>query len=120
MASTDEKMYYILLILTDGEIHDMKQTIEQIAEISNKNLPLSIIVIGVGDEDFANMVKLDGDDVAIQAGVKDLVQFVKFQEVMRRSEPGQQNGNLAAIVLEEVPAQFVKCYVDRKIFPPLQ
>ena len=33
------------------------------------------------------MVKLDGDDVAIQAGVKDLVQFVKFQEVMRRSEP---------------------------------
>ena len=43
----------------------MKETIEQIAEISNKNLPLSIIVIGVGDEDFANMVKLDGDDVAI-------------------------------------------------------
>ena len=24
MASTDDKMYYILLILTDGEIHDMK------------------------------------------------------------------------------------------------
>ena len=46
-------------------------------------------MIGVGDEDFANMVKLDGDDVAIQAGVKDLVQFVKFQEVMRRSEPDQ-------------------------------
>ena len=78
MASNDDKMYYILLILTDGEIHDMKETIDQIAEISNKNLPLSIIVIGVGDEDFANMVKLDGDDVAIQAGVKDLVQFVKF------------------------------------------
>lgn len=89
MASTDDKMYYILLILTDGEIHDMKETIEQIADVSNQNLPLSIIVIGVGDEDFANMVKLDGDDVAIQAGVKDLVQFVKFQEVMRRSEPDQ-------------------------------
>ena len=80
-------MYYILLILTDGEIHDMQETIDEIAEISNKNLPMSIIVIGVGDEDFANMVKLDGDDVSIRAGVKDLVQFVKFQEVMRRSEP---------------------------------
>ena len=89
MENTNEKMYYILLILTDGEIHDMKETIDQIADISNKNLPISIIVIGVGDEDFANMVKLDGDDVAIQSGVKDLVQFVKFQEVMRRSEPDQ-------------------------------
>merc|ERR1712151_1004397 len=93
----DPTMYYILLILTDGEIHDMQETIDQIADISNNNLPLSIIVIGVGDEDFSNMVKLDGDDFAIRAGVKDLVQFVKFQEAMRRSEPDQQNGNLAAI-----------------------
>lgn len=72
------KLYHILLILTDGEIHDMTQTIDEIAEISNKNLPLSIIIVGVGDEDFANMVKLDGDEVAIKAGCKDLVQFVKY------------------------------------------
>lgn len=71
-------MFYILLILTDGEIHDMEQTIDAISEISGKNLPLSIIIIGVGDEDFANMVRLDGDDVAIKAGCRDLVQFVKF------------------------------------------
>lgn len=74
----NDKMFYILLILTDGEIHDMEQTIDAISEISEKNLPLSIIIIGVGDEDFANMVRLDGDDVAIKAGCRDLVQFVKF------------------------------------------
>ena len=66
-------MYHILLILTDGEIHDMDATINEIAEISSQNLPVSIIIVGVGDEDFANMVKLDGDEIAIKAGCKDLV-----------------------------------------------
>jgi hypothetical protein len=69
----NEKMYYILLILTDGEIHDIDETVLAIGEISEKNLPMSIIIIGVGDEDFANMVRLDGDDVAIKAGCRDLV-----------------------------------------------
>lgn len=83
----NEKMYYILLILTDGEIHDIDETVLAIGEISEKNLPMSIIIIGVGDEDFANMVRLDGDDVAIKAGCRDLVQFVKFKEIIKRSEP---------------------------------
>ena len=81
----NEKMYYILLILTDGEIHDIDETVLAIGEISEKNLPMSIIIIGVGDEDFANMVRLDGDDVAIKAGCRDLVQFVKFKEIIKRS-----------------------------------
>lgn len=39
--------YFILLILTDGEIHDMKTTIDAI--IASSHLPLSIIIIGVGN-----------------------------------------------------------------------
>ena len=72
------KMYNILLILTDGLIHDMVDTINEIADIADLNLPLSIVIVGVGNEDFGNMVKLDGDEVAIRAGCKDIVQFVKF------------------------------------------
>ena len=96
-------MYYILLILTDGEIHDMEETIKEIAAISEENIPLSIIIVGLGDEDFANMVKLDGDDVAIKAGCRDCVQFIKLKEIIKRSNPEQVKENLAAVVLEEVP-----------------
>lgn len=40
--------YHILLILTDGVIHDLEATIDVIVESSA--LPVSIIIIGVGDE----------------------------------------------------------------------
>ena len=50
----------ILLILTDGIIHDMETTINAIIE--SAHLPLSIIIIGIGNEDFSKMVTLDGDD----------------------------------------------------------
>ena len=44
------EVYNILLILTDGEIHDMIETKRLIVEASD--LPLSIIIIGVGMENF--------------------------------------------------------------------
>ena len=51
--------YNIFLILTDGEIHDMDKTKELIVEASE--LPLSIIIIGVGNEKFKMMKALDSD-----------------------------------------------------------
>jgi len=48
------------LILTDGSIHDMENTIDQIFIAAN--LPLSIIIIGIGNADFDLMERLDGDD----------------------------------------------------------
>ena len=110
-------MYHILLILTDGEIHDMTETINEIADIAQRNLPMSIIIVGVGDEDFANMVRLDGDDVAIRTGCKDIVQFVKYQEVIRRSAANEASENLAALVLEEIPGQFVRSFSENHQFP---
>ena len=46
----EENHYYILLILTDGIIIDMKETIDCIVEASN--LPLSIVIVGIGDADL--------------------------------------------------------------------
>lgn len=51
--------YEILLILTDGEIHDMPETKDLIC--SAAKIPLSIIIIGLGNEDFTSMRILDGD-----------------------------------------------------------
>lgn len=52
-------MYLILLILTDGAIHDMDETLQLIDDAST--LPMSIIIIGVGEDNFKLMVRLDGD-----------------------------------------------------------
>jgi hypothetical protein len=50
----------VLLILTDGEIHDMSQTKNLI--VSGALLPISVIIVGVGQADFGNMEILDGDN----------------------------------------------------------
>lgn len=51
--------YFVLLILTDGEIHDMEATKTSI--VNSSHLPLSIIIVGIGDSNFSNMEILDGD-----------------------------------------------------------
>ena len=69
------------MILTDGIINDMKQTIDCIVEGSK--LPLSIVIIGIGDADFTNMDILDGDKKPLinssgEIRKRDIVQFVEL------------------------------------------
>jgi hypothetical protein len=45
------------LIITDGEIHDMPETKDLIVQASE--MPLSIIIVGVGMEKFKMMKELD-------------------------------------------------------------
>lgn len=52
--------YFVLLLMTDGEIHDMDQTIDQI--VVSSYLPLSIIIVGIGNANFSSMDQLDADD----------------------------------------------------------
>ena len=59
-ANEPNNVYPILMILTDGEIHDMGKTQNLIKAAAN--LPLSIIFVGVGNENFVEMRKLDGDE----------------------------------------------------------
>ena len=54
------QQYFILLMLTDGVISDMADTIRSIVRASR--LPMSIIIVGVGNADFSAMDKLDCDD----------------------------------------------------------
>jgi len=45
--------YSILLIITDGIINDMQETINEV--VRGSDLPLSIIIVGVGSADFSAM-----------------------------------------------------------------
>lgn len=49
----------MLLLLTDGVIHDMPRTKELVIDCAS--LACSIIIIGVGDAVFSAMEDLDGD-----------------------------------------------------------
>ena len=86
---TQSYSYQILLILTDGEIHDMAATKELI--VRNANLPTSIIIVGIGNADFNNMVELDGDGNGLfspkgQKCPRDIVQFVPYRNFSGNSQ----------------------------------
>ena len=110
----DKDVYYVLMILTDGLINDMKPTIDLLVEASS--LALSIIIIGVGDGNFTNMEILDADINPLmnskgKRAQRDLVQFVEFKKF-------ENDGNkLAKEVLEEIPGQ-VESYFDMIDKPP--
>ena len=59
-AQIPKKKYQVLMILTDGTIHDMPRTKQFIVQLSK--LPCSIVIVGIGNADWSDMEKLDGDD----------------------------------------------------------
>ncbi|CAO4373985.1 unnamed protein product [Caenorhabditis nigoni] len=116
--------YQILLIITDGIISDMYATINTV--ISASGLPLSIIIVGVGNEDFERMHELDSDDALLQQdsriAQRDIVQFVTMRDFLNRSTGGYLDTdtvmeNLAREVLYEVPAQLTG-YMKQRGFGP--
>uniref|UniRef100_A0A4W5LA55 Copine IVb n=1 Tax=Hucho hucho TaxID=62062 RepID=A0A4W5LA55_9TELE len=119
-SSASEEMhtmeeYFILLILTDGVITDMADTREAIVHASH--LPMSVIIVGVGNADFSDMQMLDGDDGILRSPkgepvLRDIVQFVPFKDFKHASPAA-----LAKSVLAEVPNQVVDYYNAKGIHP---
>ena len=105
--------YHVLLFLTDGNIHDLRETID--AMVYASNYPISIIIVGIGDEDFDMMIELDSDDKALKddknnEAKRDIVQFVKYDQSI-------EMGNLGVEVLKEIPAQVCR-YMEMVGYEP--
>ncbi|KTG42363.1 hypothetical protein cypCar_00008417 [Cyprinus carpio] len=119
-AVQDGSQYFVLLIITDGVISDMSQTKEAI--VNAAKLPMSIIIVGVGQAEFDAMVELDGDDIRISSRGKlaerDIVQFVPFRDYMDRTGNHVLSmARLAKDVLAEIPDQFISYMKSRGIKP---
>ncbi len=104
-----ENHYEILMILTDGLINDMQETTKLLVDCAS--LPLSVIIIGIGDADFSMMVTLDGDDVPLtdsdgRVTKRDLVQFVEYEKFKKNGN----NTELNEEVLREIPRQIEEYY----------
>ena len=111
--------YFILMILTNGIINDLNETIDILIDCSY--IPLSVIIIGIGDGDFSNMDKLDGDEELLVSSKgeirkRDLVQFVKYNKFKGDFIEGKKE--LKDEVLKEIPRQVEEYYelMENQIF----
>ena len=107
----DNFRYHILVIISDGEIDDLKSTIDSIIESSK--YPLSIIIIGVGDIVCDDMKTLNGENGKLISSdgeilKKDIVQYVHFNDY------ADDMNKLADAVLKYIPDQ-VSDYYKNKI-----
>ncbi|KAK2821390.1 hypothetical protein Q7C36_020733 [Tachysurus vachellii] len=107
--------YFVLLIITDGEITDLDQTKQAI--VNSSKLPMSIIIVGVGEADFKAMEVLDGDNGVLKSpsgepAARDIVQFVPFRQFAKGPKEA-----LAQSVLAEVPNQLVSYFRMRNLSP---
>jgi len=112
--SQQAQEYNILLILTDGAIMDMQETVNEVVKGSDQ--AISIIIVGIGNADFGLMETLDADDTTLRSSngrkaSRDIVQFVPFNKCHGNGE------ELARRVLAEIPAQMVSFFESRHIVP---
>ena len=114
--------YKILLLFTDGVIHDIPMTKEILVELSY--LPVSVIIIGMGADfqikkrvnrigSFAKLNKVisAGCGTNGKAYARDIIQFIEYNEAIKK-------GDLAAQVLKEIPKQ-VCSYMETIGFVPV-
>eukprot|EP01060_Flectonema_neradi_P004630 TRINITY_DN12_c3_g1_i1.p1 TRINITY_DN12_c3_g1~~TRINITY_DN12_c3_g1_i1.p1 ORF type:complete len:809 (+),score=191.51 TRINITY_DN12_c3_g1_i1:123-2549(+) len=118
IARRSIEAYQIVLIVTDGGISDLQETIDVIVSCSDD--PISVLIIGVGDDangTFDDMETLDGDDKPLMSTAgktanRDLVGFVPYRQHKDSPEA------LARATLMEIPNQFSKWAKLRGVKPP--
>ena len=109
----EQKKYHILLVLTDGQIHDMSETKKSLVELSD--YPCSIIIVGLGNEEFDEMEALDSDKKKLKdddgnVTFRDIVQFVKYSDAIKSKKLSKQ-------LLQELPRQFVDHAIRHELKP---
>lgn len=102
--NSDKNLYHILLMLTDGDIHDYQETVDLIVAAST--MPISILIIGIGYEHFLQQKALDGDKYALvdshgKKAARDIVQFLPFRNYK------QDLNLLSREALMEIPTQLM-------------
>ncbi|KAF6176595.1 hypothetical protein GIB67_034457 [Kingdonia uniflora] len=113
--SYNSSKYFVLLIITDGVLTDLQETINSLVRASD--LPLSILIVGVGKADFKQMEVLDADggkrleSSTGRIATRDIVQFVPMDQVIAGQVPVVQ------ALLEELPTQFLTYMRSRDINP---
>ena len=104
--------YHILLIISDGNIYDIVETIDSIIESSK--LPLSFIIIGVGDDIPSDMRELNGEYGKLISSNgeildRDIVQYIHYNDYI------EYINKLSEDALKYIPEQITNYYKDKLI-----
>jgi Copine/C2 domain len=103
-----KQSYSILLILTDGAVTNEQQT--KVALKYASSAPLSVVIVGVGTDDFSKMKFLDTVH-EYDSGTRDIVKFVEFNRFRNDRE------GLTLETLSEIPNQVVQYFSEKGIKP---
>lgn len=104
--------YYFFMILTDGQIDDMGQTMNLIVQACK--YPLSIVIVGIGNNNFGNMDILDTGNFSSQGvanPTRDICRFVHFSKYQNNLV------ELRREMLAEIPSQIEEYFAINKIAP---
>jgi hypothetical protein len=101
-AEYQSSNYYVLVLLTDGSLDDFALTVEKIIDASLLLLPLSIVIVGVGEGDFSQLERLDQDggkllrsETTQRTCERDMVDFINFKEYLSEERNAMTETRLA-------------------------
>lgn len=104
--------YFVLLIVTDGCVTNPQRTMNAIVDCSE--LPVSIIIVGVGNQDFSSMQRLISPILKSSEGRllrREIVTFVPYTASMTSNE-------LVTKLLLNIPRQFLTWAMMHGRFAP--
>ena len=110
-------IYHIMVIITDGNNHDIDEMIRQL--IKSERYPISVCIVGVGDENFSRMLQMDSrtkplEDKDGNKSERDMCQFVRYNDFKDRPD------KLTEYMLTVIPSQVEAYYRASKDFTGLK
>jgi hypothetical protein len=107
--------YWVSLILTDGDIVDKNECMHAMLEASN--LPISFLIVGIGDSDFTWFAQLNNDIQQSQRAAnkkhrdsvieRKIVHFARFNDF--RGRPPKEFGDALMADLPGVAITYFQC-----------
>ena len=100
-------IYHILVIITDGNNNDIDEMVRQL--IKSERYPISVCIIGVGDENFSRMLQMDSrtkplEDKDGYKSERDMCQFVRHNDFKDR--PDKMTEYMLNIIPSQVEAYY--------------
>ncbi len=112
--SNNKFLYYILVIMTDGKVDDFELTVKSIIKASD--LPISIIIVGIGKNKFKNLSLLsnksnfltDNSGIFAKRNIVKFIPYIKYETNITE---------LIDEIFNEVPRQIVEYFAIKEISP---